>query len=77
MVRRIYLSMVTPSKQPVMSPNGGFWVSSIESYTVNDEGIKPISCSFIARRNLGALLDVFGIFAPPIAQGDANDLIRF
>jgi hypothetical protein len=76
-VRRIYNSMVQPVAQPIVSDNGGFLVSSVTSYTVSDETVKPISCSFIARRNLAQLLDIFGIYAPKIAQGDANDLIRF
>ena len=76
-VRRIYLSMVQPEIQPTLSNNGGFLLSTVESYTVSDEGVKPISCSFIARQNLGALLDAYRIYAPHIAQGDANDLIRF
>lgn len=39
--------------------------------------MKPISCSFIARRNLAAFTDTLHIYSPFIAQGDANDLIRF
>jgi hypothetical protein len=76
-VRRIYVSMIQPETNPTIAPNGGFVVSSVASYDVNDQGVKPISCSFIARQNLAQLLDAFRIHAPKIAQWDANDLIRF
>jgi len=66
--------MVSPSTQPVLADNGGFVVSSVESYTV-DAGVS--SCSFIARKNIGELLDAMGISSSWMAQGDANDLIRF
>ena len=76
-IRRIYSSMVQPDFQPIRADNGGFVVSSIESYTVSDEWVKPISCSFIARRNLAVFAEAFHMYAPFIAQGDANDLIKF
>lgn len=76
-VRRIYLSMVAPSDNFLQAENGGFILSSISSYSVNDESLKPISCSFIARKNIGAFVDTLRIFNPSITQGDANDLIRF
>lgn len=67
-VRRIYVSMIQPETKPTIAPNGGFVVSSVVSYDVNDQGVKPISCSFIARQNLAQLLDAFRIHAPKIAQ---------
>lgn len=36
-VRRIYLAMVQPEIQPIRADNGGFVVSSVESYDVRDE----------------------------------------
>lgn len=73
-LRRVYLAMVPPSKTPIVADNGGFDVSSIESFTV-DIGIS--SCSFITRKNLLALLEKLEISDPWVAQGDALDLIHF
>lgn len=51
-VRRMYLSIIEPSIEPKIGDNGGFIVNSVESYTLYDETIKPLSCSLIARKNL-------------------------
>lgn len=73
-VRQMYLSAIAPTVVPLIADNGGFIVSSVESYTV---GIGVSSCSFIARKNLLDLLTVLDIPNPWIAQGDALDLIEF
>lgn len=73
-MRLMRLTIQKPDKTPVVLENGRFIVSSVESY---DVGTVVSSCSFVARNNIMALLDTMGITAPWMAQGDANDLIRF
>ena len=72
-LRRIYLSLVPPTKKVIVSGNGRFVVSSVESFTSNATDIS--SCSYIARKNLGVLLDALGIPSDGMAKGDALKLI--
>lgn len=74
-VRRIYLSMIQPEQIPLVTDSGRFIVSSVESYDVGAAGIS--GCSFIARKNIISLTTAFGAPHSWMAQGDANDLIRF
>ena len=73
-MRLMRLTIQKPEKTPIVLPNGRIVVSSVESY---DVGTVISSCSFVARNNIMALLDAMGITVPWMAQGDANDLIRF
>lgn len=73
-VRRIYLSMIAPEQAPLVTDSGRFIVSSVQSY---DVGTVISSCSFIARKNIIALLAALGMTNSWVAQGDANDLIQY
>ncbi len=60
-VRRIYLSMIPPEQEPLVTDSGRFIVSSVESY---DVGTVISSCSFIARKNIISLLTALGMTNP-------------
>jgi hypothetical protein len=63
-----------PHKIPTVLENGRILVPTVESYDVYMTGVS--ACSLIARNNIVQLLTAMGITLPPVAQGDAHDLIR-
>lgn len=74
-LRLIHLSVQKPTKIPTVLENGRIVVSTVESYDVDVKRISP--CSFTARNNIIHLLGAMGLPTPWLAQGNANDLIRF
>lgn len=74
-VRLMHLNIQKPTKIPTVLDSGRIVVSTVESYDVASKSVSP--CSFVARNNIINLLDAMGIPTPWMAQGDANDLIRF
>jgi hypothetical protein len=72
--RSIYASVSQPHKIPTVLENGRILVPTVESYDVYMTGVS--ACSLIARNNIVQLLTAMGITLPPVAQGDAHDLIR-
>lgn len=65
-----------PTKTPVVTDDGRFVVSSVESYSVGKTDNRT-SCSFIARNNLQELLTAMGIInTSGLPRWDAKDLIQ-